>query len=78
MENLNFASLRLELLPTEPVLLPAYKGSTLRGGFGHALKKVCCLIKDTECAACLLKESLRLYKKGAKIALQFLKLYSYN
>lgn len=35
--------------------LPAYKGSTLRGGFGQALKEVACALKRQECGSCLLR-----------------------
>ncbi len=35
--------------------LPAYKGSTFRGVFGHALKKVVCALKRQTCDQCLLK-----------------------
>jgi hypothetical protein len=36
-------------------ILPHYKGSTFRGVFGLALKKVACALKRQECADCLLK-----------------------
>lgn len=36
-------------------LLPVYKGSTFRGVFGHALKKVVCALRNMECDTCLLK-----------------------
>lgn len=36
-------------------VLPYYKGSTFRGVFGHALKKVVCALKKEECKDCLLK-----------------------
>lgn len=36
-------------------ILPQYKGSTFRGIFGHALKKVVCALKRQECADCLLQ-----------------------
>ncbi len=35
-------------------VLPPYMGSTLRGVFGHALKKVVCALKKQDCADCLL------------------------
>ena len=37
--------------------LPFYKGSTFRGVFGHALKRVVCALKLKECADCILKET---------------------
>lgn len=36
--------------------LPFYKGSTFRGIFGRALKKVVCALKRQECDQCLLKQ----------------------
>lgn len=38
-------------------ILPAYKGSTFRGVFGIALKKVVCALKRQECESCLLKRN---------------------
>ena len=40
----------------DDAILPPYKGSTFRGIFGHALKKVVCALKKEECTECLLKE----------------------
>ena len=37
-------------------VLPFYKGSTFRGLFGHALKKVVCALKRQKCHECLLNE----------------------
>jgi hypothetical protein len=37
--------------------LPFYKGSTFRGVFGRALKKVVCALKLQECKECLLRPS---------------------
>ena len=37
-------------------ILPAYKGSTLRGVFGHALKRVVCALRRQECKTCILKK----------------------
>ena len=36
-------------------VLPYYKGSTFRGVFGRALKKVVCALKQQECDQCLLR-----------------------
>lgn len=36
--------------------LPPYKGSTFRGVFGRALKRVVCALKRQECGQCLLKQ----------------------
>jgi hypothetical protein len=38
-------------------ILPAYKGSTFRGVFGHAMKRVVCALKQQECDQCLLQQS---------------------
>jgi hypothetical protein len=35
-------------------VLPPFKGSTFRGIFGRALKKVICVLKHQECTECLL------------------------
>ncbi|MBI4847715.1 MAG: CRISPR system precrRNA processing endoribonuclease RAMP protein Cas6 [Nitrospirae bacterium] len=51
-----FKKFEFQLAPQEPILLPSYKGSTLRGGFGNAFKKVVCAIRSKECTDCLLKE----------------------
>ncbi|MBW1798798.1 MAG: CRISPR system precrRNA processing endoribonuclease RAMP protein Cas6 [Deltaproteobacteria bacterium] len=37
-------------------ILPPYKGSTFRGVFGQALKKVVCALKKQDCKECLLRE----------------------
>ena len=36
--------------------LPIYKGSTFRGVFGHALKRVVCALKRQDCPECILRE----------------------
>ena len=39
----------------EPLILPSYKGSTLRGGFGNAFRRVVCALRKNSCQDCLLK-----------------------
>ena len=41
----------------QDAVLPPYKGSTFRGGFGVALKRTVCALKRQECPSCLLRES---------------------
>jgi len=36
-------------------IMPFYKGSTFRGVFGHALKRVVCALKRQECSECVLR-----------------------
>lgn len=53
---LTFACYRFTLTAVEPLLLPPYKGSTLRGGFGHAFKRMVCFQPRVKtCAGCLLR-----------------------
>jgi len=47
-------SFKCELL--SDAILPPYKGSTFRGAFGVALKKVVCAVREKDCSFCLLKE----------------------
>lgn len=47
---------QLEIIAQEPLVLPSYKGSTLRGGFGHVFRKVVCALKKDSCWNCLLSE----------------------
>lgn len=37
--------------------LPAFKGSAFRGAFGHALRRVCCTARRSDCNGCLLDKS---------------------
>ncbi len=51
-----FGSYGFEALFTGPALLPPYKGSTFRGGFGVALKRVVCALRQQECPVCMLRD----------------------
>ena len=56
LTNLRIAKYRFTLEALEELHLPPYKGSTLRGGFGHAFKRTVCFQKDAQtCDACLLR-----------------------
>ncbi len=46
---LALAKYRLVIRPRESILLPEYKGSAFRGGFGHALRRVVCPFDDGRC-----------------------------
>jgi len=52
----NFQIVKLSFLfqALEELYLPIYKGSTFRGSFGHAFKKVCCILKLNSCDNCRL------------------------
>jgi len=53
--SIYFAKLSFYLKLLENVSLPAYLGSTLRGGFGHVFKRTVCLSPERNCQECLLK-----------------------
>ena len=46
---------RIVLTAIEPIFMPEYSGSTLRGGFGHAFRKIVCTKGLTKCQDCMLK-----------------------
>lgn len=58
MLGLTAGRFQFALKVREPMILPPYKGSTLRGGFGSAFRRFCCGQKQlAECGGCLLKEA---------------------
>lgn len=42
---------------TQPIRLPDYPGSAWRGALGHALKRTVCVVRNTPCTQCLLKNA---------------------
>jgi hypothetical protein len=56
-ERLRFARYIFTLVAEERAILPAYKGSLLRGGFGVMLRRICCANKGTDCYECMLRNS---------------------
>jgi hypothetical protein len=49
--------LRVTIRAAEPLDLPAYKGSTLRGALGVSLKRLCCAARRRSCESCSLRFS---------------------
>ena len=56
LSEFKFSRFLFFLKTLDPLRLPVYKGSTFRGGFGHAFKKVVCVNRERICGSCLLKE----------------------
>lgn len=53
---LNLSRYQLRLRACQPVVLPQFLGSTLRGAFGHALKEAVCVVGHRDCGRCMLAE----------------------
>ncbi|NWF92972.1 MAG: CRISPR system precrRNA processing endoribonuclease RAMP protein Cas6 [Syntrophaceae bacterium] len=55
LSNFKFTKFQFILKTLDCMNLPAYKGSTFRGAFGHAFKKVVCVNREKICESCILK-----------------------
>jgi hypothetical protein len=56
LPRIPYLRLRVTLRAQRDATLPAYKGSMLRGAFGHALRKVVCMMPPEQpCESCLLR-----------------------
>jgi len=56
LPEIPYLRLRVTLRAEEPALLPGYKGSMLRGAFGHALRAMVCAMGPKQpCATCSLR-----------------------
>lgn len=53
---LNYQAYKFVLEARESCQLPEYKGSTLRGAFGHALKRTICLFRLKDCQQCSIRQ----------------------
>jgi len=51
-----YGKYRFHSILESDAILPPYKGSTFRGVFGVALKKVVCVLRTQECKDCLLRD----------------------
>ena len=56
MERFCFSKYIFSITPKTTLFLPSYHGSTLRGGFGHAFRRIICAFKARECTDCLLRQ----------------------
>ena len=54
--RIDYHAFSFSLTAKEIILLPSYKGSTLRGGFGNAFRKIVCALRKSDCTDCILKE----------------------
>ncbi|MDH7500870.1 MAG: hypothetical protein QHH30_10880, partial [candidate division NC10 bacterium] len=50
--SLAFSHYQFTLLAEQEMRLPEYLGSTLRGGFGHTFRRICCAASRRECKGC--------------------------
>jgi hypothetical protein len=55
LQTFRLAQYRVILTAREPIFMPRYAGSTLRGGFGQAFRKLVCTMSSIECRDCTLK-----------------------
>ena len=49
LSSLPIVRYQFTFVVTEPIQFPQYAGSTLRGAFGRALRKIACMTKQAEC-----------------------------
>jgi len=54
MLNLKAVRFLFTLTVREPMVLPPYKGSTFRGGFGNVFRRIACSRRRRDCDGCLL------------------------
>ena len=55
LNSFKLVKLQFILKASDDINLPVYKGSTFRGGFGNAFKKIVCVNRDKDCDSCMLK-----------------------
>lgn len=57
LPSIPFLRLRFALSAQQEAYLPAYKGSLLRGAFGHALRRTVCVMGPQQpCPTCMLRK----------------------
>jgi len=56
LHQLFFYRYRLNLVAEDPILLPPFKGSVIRGTFGAVLRNILCPFRSQECNECMIKD----------------------
>jgi len=56
LKKLSIFWYRFKIQALDEIILPAFKGSAFRGGFGHHLRKCVCIQKQSNCLRCILNE----------------------
>lgn len=57
LQHFPVARYTLDYQVDQPIRLPDFAGSALRGAFGHSLKRIACVTREPDCRACLLYRS---------------------
>lgn len=53
--NIEYRKFNFKIEAIDTLALPDYKGSTFRGAFGYAFRKVVCALRKNDCSDCILK-----------------------
>lgn len=53
--NIEYRKFNFKIEAIDTLALPDYKGSTFRGAFGYAFKKIVCALRKNDCHDCILK-----------------------
>jgi hypothetical protein len=69
LPRIPYLRLRCTLRAEQPARLPPYKGSTLRGGFGHALRRTVCVMGPAQPCETLRTAEILHVGKGATFGL---------
>jgi len=56
LQNFRIAQYGIILTARDPISMPPYSGSTLRGGFGRAFRKIVCTMESIQCRDCTLNK----------------------
>lgn len=57
LRPVRFAYFALQGKAKEPLHLPDYKGSTVRGAFGNTFRRIVCALRRNDCSECMIRSS---------------------